>query len=83
MTKLICLELPKKYHVSAMMDSLETAREFWRVFELNNSEGAGMKITENGIVTKSYGADTEVRGKVMGDSIVFHRENTDAKRGMR
>ena len=56
-----------------MLETLETAREFWRVFELNNSEGAGMKITENGIVTKAYGADTEIRGKVMGETIVGYR----------
>ena len=60
--------------------SIEIAREFWREFELNKSHGAGMKITENGIVTKAYGADTEIRGKVMGDSIVFHREKVEVEK---
>ena len=63
-----------------MTAPLDFAREIWREFNLNESKGAGMKITENGVVTKAYGADTEVRGKVMGESIVFHREKIEKVR---
>jgi len=56
-----------------MLEPLDFAREIWREFNLNSSKGSGMKITENGVVTKSYGADTEIRGKVMGETIVGYR----------
>lgn len=55
-----------------MINNIEIARKFWKEFNLNNSEGAGMKITENGIVTKKYGSDTDIFGhKLMPDSIAF------------
>ena len=42
------------------MDALEWTREAWRVFKLNESHNAGMRITENGKVTASYGVVHEV-----------------------
>lgn len=60
--------------------SIEIAREFWKIFELNKSEGAGMKITENEIVTKQYGAETAIHGhKLMGESITHYKKPVSAK----
>jgi hypothetical protein len=44
------------------MDTLIFARDVWREFNLNDSEGAAMQLTENGIVTKSHGrmANTDI-----------------------
>lgn len=62
-----------------MTEPLDFAREIWREFNLNESKGAGMKITEGGIEIKSYGAPTEIRGKEMGESLVHHREKVEVE----
>jgi len=65
-----------------MKEPIEFAREIWREFNLNESKGAGMTLTENGVVVKKHGQQLNTDGfKVMGDSLVHHRENTDVKRG--
>lgn len=54
--------------------TIEIAREFWKEFDLNKSEGSGMKITENGIVTHQYGSETAIYGhKLMGESITHYK----------
>jgi hypothetical protein len=56
------------------MDSLQFAREIWREFNLNESKGAGMTLTENGVVVKKHGQSLNTDNfRVMGDSIVGYR----------
>jgi len=66
------------------MDSLQFAREIWKEFNLNESKGAGMTLTENGVVVKKHGQQINTDNfKVMGQTIVDYRrkiENTDLKR---
>lgn len=63
------------------MDSLQFAREIWREFNLNESKGAGMTLTENGVVVKKHGQQLNTDGfRVMGESIVFHREKIEKVR---
>lgn len=48
-------------HISEVLpDALQEMRELWREFDLNNSPGAGMKITYDNGEVKQYGevADT-------------------------
>jgi hypothetical protein len=57
-----------------MCEALDVAREFWKTFDLNNSKGAGMTLTENGEVVKHFGNMTDTkRMREMPDSIVFHK----------
>ena len=38
------------------MNAIESLREFWKVFDLNKSKNAGMRIIEDGEVTKQHGS---------------------------
>jgi len=50
------------------MDTLDFAREVWKEFGLNNSDGAGMAYFENGELIKSHGAKTDIsRCKEFGE----------------
>jgi hypothetical protein len=57
------------------MDTLDFARDIWREFELNKSQGAGMTLTVDGVVTKQHGKATDTDDlNEMGNSIVHYRK---------
>ena len=57
------------------MDSLEFARDLWREFGLNDSRGAGMTLTTDGIVTKKHGYQFSTQNlKEMPASIVHYKK---------
>lgn len=45
-----------------MVTALDEVRELWKAFDLSKSKNSGMRITENGKVTASYGVVHEVDG---------------------
>jgi hypothetical protein len=57
------------------MDTLDFARDVWKEFGLNSSQGAGMTLTVDGEVAKQYGKLTNTDDlKEMGESIVHYRK---------
>jgi hypothetical protein len=52
-----------------MSDPLTEMRELWKAFDLNNSQGAGMRITYDNGEVKSYGTVTETADLLHCDSI--------------
>lgn len=55
------------------MEALDFAREVWKEFGLNDSFGAGMTLTVDGVVTKQHGKLTNTDDlKEMPDSIVHY-----------
>lgn len=44
------------------MDALEWTRNAWRIFDLNKSPNAGMRITIDGEVVKEYGTNPDTSG---------------------
>jgi hypothetical protein len=58
-----------------MTEPLDFAREIWKEFNLNESKGAGMTLTENGVVVKKHGYQFSTDNfKVMPQTIVDYRK---------
>jgi hypothetical protein len=56
-------------HISEILpDALQEMRELWKAFDLNNSQGAGMRITYDNGEVKSYGTVTETADLLHCDS---------------
>ena len=56
------------------METLDFAREMWKEFDLNKSQGAGMSFYEKGVITKQHGKETDTEDlKEMGETIVHYK----------
>ena len=56
------------------MDSLDFARDIWKEFGLNQSRGAGMTFSDNGVIIKQHGKATDTEDlKEMGETIVHYK----------
>lgn len=56
------------------MDTLDFARDIWKEFGLNNSQGAGVTFLCNGVITKQHGKATNtIDLKEMGETIVHYK----------
>jgi hypothetical protein len=69
-------------------DALQEMRELWKHFDLNNSEGAGMKITYDNGEVRSYGqvADTsemDAFSAIPGPEFSVHLASRNARAGRR
>ena len=63
------------------MDTLTFARDMWKEFGLNNSIGAGMTLTVDGVITKHHGKATNTDDlKAFGESIVQYKQPVEKAR---